>query len=280
MLFGELSAPIMRAWRVYERRRYRRERGEDERPEQGGNRTVADERAELEMTRGEDERPQRGEAERAGQQVVRTSALGEQSEDVRLEQTGQRRERTSVMNEQCMDERPEQVEATRGEDERPKLFIRKNNTFGEMMPTKPLANQRGRNNAPKRRRNNGASGKTRALEKWRTESTSMAERERERETTSSKDTGGPKRRTNNGGQRHHFNDEESFKGRNFNDGDRVLKDLSVKGERKFRKGGERVSKRGKESFEKKERDFRRVSEKRQKVSENYSKNALQNKMNL
>ncbi|KOM49767.1 hypothetical protein LR48_Vigan08g059400 [Vigna angularis] len=56
----------VRAWRVYERRRYRRERGEDERPEQGGNRTVADERGELEMTRGEDERPQRGEDERAG----------------------------------------------------------------------------------------------------------------------------------------------------------------------------------------------------------------------
>ncbi|KOM41390.1 hypothetical protein LR48_Vigan04g158800 [Vigna angularis] len=78
-------------------------------------------------------------------------------------------------------------------------------------------------------------------------------------------------RTNNGGQRHHFNDGESFIGRNFNDGDRVLKDLSVKGERKFRKEGGRVSKRGKES---------RVYEKRQKVSKNYSKNALQNKMNL
>ncbi|KOM27486.1 hypothetical protein LR48_Vigan425s000300 [Vigna angularis] len=95
-------------------------RGEDERPEQEGNRTVADERSEPEITRGEDERPQRGEAERAGQQGVRTSALGEQSEDERSERTGQRRERTSVMNEQSMDERPEQVEATRGEDERPK----------------------------------------------------------------------------------------------------------------------------------------------------------------
>ncbi|KOM43506.1 hypothetical protein LR48_Vigan05g111000 [Vigna angularis] len=114
-----LSTVFVRAWRVYERRRYRRERGEDERPEQGGNHTVADERPELEMTRGDDERPQQGEAERAGQQVVRTSALGEQSEDIRSERTGQRRERTSVMNEQCMDERPGQVEATRGEDERP-----------------------------------------------------------------------------------------------------------------------------------------------------------------
>ncbi|KOM33980.1 hypothetical protein LR48_Vigan02g013000 [Vigna angularis] len=71
----------VRAWRVYERRRYRRDKGEDERPEQEGNRTVADERSEPEITRGEDERPQRGEAERAGQQGVRTSALGEQSED-------------------------------------------------------------------------------------------------------------------------------------------------------------------------------------------------------
>ncbi|KOM43208.1 hypothetical protein LR48_Vigan05g081200 [Vigna angularis] len=111
-------------------------------------------------------------------------------------------------------------------------------------------------------------------ELWRNGAQKALQWRRERETTSSKDTGGPKRRTNNGGQRHHFNDEESFKGRNFNDGDRVLKDLSVKGERKFRKGGERVSKRGKESFEKEERNFCRVSEKRQKVSKNYSKNTL------
>ncbi|KOM38657.1 hypothetical protein LR48_Vigan03g203900 [Vigna angularis] len=70
-------------------------------------------------------------------------------------------------------------------------------------------------------------------ELWRNGAQKALQWRRERETTSSKDTGGPKRRTNNGGQRHHFNDGESFKGRNFNDGDRVLKDLSVKGERKL-----------------------------------------------
>ncbi|KOM57642.1 hypothetical protein LR48_Vigan11g067500 [Vigna angularis] len=92
-------------------------------------------------------------------------------------------------------------------------------------------------------------------ELWRNGAQKALQWRRERETTSSKDTGGPKRRTNNGGQRHHFNDGESFKGRNFNDGDRVLKDLSVKGresfgkgEREFRKGGKRVSKRKKKTF--------------------------------
>ncbi|KOM49242.1 hypothetical protein LR48_Vigan08g006900 [Vigna angularis] len=104
----------------------------------------------------------------------------------------------------------------------------------------------------------GATMPAEKRELWRNGAQKALQWRRERETTSSKDTGGPKRRTNNGGQRHHFNDGESFKGRNFNDGDRVLKDLSVKGERKFRKGGERVSKRGKESFEKEERDFRRT----------------------
>ncbi|KOM33587.1 hypothetical protein LR48_Vigan01g314300 [Vigna angularis] len=73
----------VRAWRVYERRRYRRNRGEDERLEQEGNRAVANERYEQEMTRSEDERPQREEDERARRQGVRTSAQGEQGADER-----------------------------------------------------------------------------------------------------------------------------------------------------------------------------------------------------
>ncbi|WVZ22879.1 hypothetical protein V8G54_001423 [Vigna mungo] len=86
-------------------------------------------------------------------------------------------------------------------------------------PTKPLAYERGRSNAPKGRSNNDVGGKTRALEKWRIESTSMIQQWME----------------------NHFNGGESFEGRNFNDGERVLKDLSAKGERDFRKGGEGVS---------------------------------------
>ncbi|WVZ09329.1 hypothetical protein V8G54_013859 [Vigna mungo] len=96
------------------------------------------------------------------------------------------------------------------------------NTFGEMTPTKPLANQRGRNDAPKRRRNNNA-GRKRELLSNGAERDDFLHRQRWTEN--------------------HFNGGESFEGRNFNGGKRVLKDLSAKGG---------------ESFEKGEREFRRV----------------------
>ncbi|KOM51914.1 hypothetical protein LR48_Vigan09g057300 [Vigna angularis] len=102
------------AWRVYERRRYRRGRE--------GDRTVEDSGR---IVENEDARPERGELPERG---PRTSVLSEQSKDERPEQvevTGraderpERGPRTSVLsewkqqgrNERNEDERPKQAEA-------------------------------------------------------------------------------------------------------------------------------------------------------------------------